>query len=65
MKWKSFLIGLFVGVVLTLVAVWAIGSRYRVTSIGSGWTATGVKLDTWSGKSWRLDRGIWEEIKNQ
>jgi len=71
-NWKSFLFGLVIGLVLSLGAFLAIGSRYRVTSGGPGGVML-VKLDTWTGRSWMAGyykkdgatTWYWQALKNR
>lgn len=72
MNWKSFLVGIAFGAILTLIAVNFIGNRYKVSSSGPSGVMT-VKLDTWTGKTWMArfyehdgaKIWYWDELQNR
>jgi hypothetical protein len=51
--WKVFGIGLIVGAILGFLIIQIFNSRYEVTTGGN---VNVIKVDKWTGKSWKLLR---------
>ncbi|MDL1972329.1 MAG: hypothetical protein LWW78_03700 [Deltaproteobacteria bacterium] len=62
-NWKTFLIGVICGVLISLSLIYFIGNRYVIVTAGSDWV---LRLDKWTGKTWVLLLGWgWGEGKEQ
>jgi len=72
MNWKSFVIGIMCGVIISLALVYFMGSRYSVSSEGPQRIMI-FKVDKWTGRSWMAryyEQGgskvwYWEEMKEK
>lgn len=65
MNWRGFTVTCLLGVVaLAALAAWATVRRYEITIGGGTRYYSVIRLDHWTGRTWRLDNtgGWWNEV---
>jgi uncharacterized membrane protein YdjX (TVP38/TMEM64 family) len=71
MNWKSFIIGMLIGLFIGLALFYELGERYEIRISSVVWP---IKVDKWTGRTWMLghyygskDKGdfyFWVELKD-
>lgn len=63
LNWKQFAAGVIFGLVLGLAVFIFCGQRYRVQTVNPGPRGLLiVRLDTWTGRSWKFDGSAWQPV---
>jgi len=59
MNWKSFIIGMLIGLFIGLALFYEFGERYEVR----GTAPIIIKMDKWTGKTWLLNIKTWDWVE--
>ena len=60
---KEFAAGVLAGLAISAFLVFALMGRYSITSSGPGGVLI-IKLDRWTGKTFKFWQGTWEPIQD-
>jgi len=63
-NWRTFLIGVICGILISLSLIYFIGDRYVIVT-GGPYQAFIFRLDKWTGKTWVCVGGGWKMVSEQ